>query len=332
MIHILLCDQINDDEWQHLVDRSVNASYFQTKACYDFYCQLSFLKPFLYAVSENGQLKALVCGYVVADGGMVKSFFSRRAIAPGGVLLDESVSEQALTLLLTTLKRDLTKQAIYIEIRNYTNFGSFRNSFEKCKFSYQSHLNFHVKTSDADSVFKQLSATKRRQIKQTEKLGVKCFETNDVLDIHAFYGILKSLHDKKIKTPLFPVEFFEKLILNSSAKLFVVKNDKAVLGGIVCALLPGRAVYEWFVCGEEMPETNIYPSTLATWTAIRYTAEHEYQYFDFMGAGKPNEDYGVRDFKAKFGGKLVEHGRFLYICNNFLYAVGKAVVETKRKL
>ena len=70
MIDILLCDQINDDEWQHLVDRSVNASYSQTKACYDFYCQLSFLKPFLYAVSENGQLKALVCGYVVTDGGI----------------------------------------------------------------------------------------------------------------------------------------------------------------------------------------------------------------------------------------------------------------------
>ena len=104
MITLLKSSDISVYEWQHLVDRSVNASYFQTKACYDFYCQLSFLKPFLYAVSENGQLKALVCGYVVADGGMVKSFFSRRAIAPGGVLLDESVSEQALTLLLTTLK------------------------------------------------------------------------------------------------------------------------------------------------------------------------------------------------------------------------------------
>lgn len=30
-----------------------------------------------------------------------------------------------------------------------------------------------------------------------------------------------------------------------------------------------------------------------------------------MGAGVPNDGgYGVRDFKAKFGGELVEYGRF----------------------
>ena len=31
--------------------------------------------------------------------------------------------------------------------------------------------------------------------------------------------------------------------------------------------------------------------------------------YDFGGAGKPDEEYGVRDFKAKFGGELVCYGR-----------------------
>ena len=331
MMKILNSSDISITDWQHLVDQSDNRSFFQTKACYDFYCQLSFLKPFLYAVSENNHLKALVCGYIVADGGILKSYFSRRAIVPGGVLLDRSVSEAALDLLLNTLKKELSKQVIYIEIRNYTNYGSFRSCFEKNEFTYQSHLNFHVKTSDADSVFKQLSASKRRQIKQTGKFGVRCIETTDISDVHMLYDILKGLHKTKIKTPVFPVEFFEKLLQGSFAKLFVVKDKTTVLGGIMCVMLPGKVMYEWFVCGEEMPETNVYPSTLATWTAIKYAAENDYQYFDFMGAGKPDEDYGVRDFKAKFGGKLVEHGRFLYICNNFLYAIGKITIQTKRK-
>ena len=46
-----------------------------------------------------------------------------------------------------------------------------------------------------------------------------------------------------------------------------------------------------------------------------------------MGAGKPDEDYGVRDFKAKFGGELLEHGRYLKIHHSFLYNTGKKVVE-----
>jgi serine/alanine adding enzyme len=30
---------------------------------------------------------------------------------------------------------------------------------------------------------------------------------------------------------------------------------------------------------------------------------------DFGGAGRPDEPYGVRDFKAKYGGQLVDFGR-----------------------
>ena len=43
-----------------------------------------------------------------------------------------------------------------------------------------------------------------------------------------------------------------------------------------------------------------------------------------MGAGKPDEQYSVRDFKAEFGGEMVEHGRFLCINKPLLYQIGKA--------
>ncbi|MCH7973680.1 MAG: hypothetical protein IH949_07305 [Bacteroidetes bacterium] len=47
------------------------------------------------------------------------------------------------------------------------------------------------------------------------------------------------------------------------------------------------------------------------------------KYFDFMGAGKPTDTYGVREFKSKFGGELVNYGRFVNINNPFLFKVGK---------
>ena len=50
-----------------------------------------------------------------------------------------------------------------------------------------------------------------------------------------------------------------------------------------------------------------------------------------MGAGKPDEAYGVRDFKARFGGEQVEHGRFLYINKPLLYRVGKFGVKLLKK-
>ena len=50
-----------------------------------------------------------------------------------------------------------------------------------------------------------------------------------------------------------------------------------------------------------------------------------------MGAGKPDEGYGVREFKSKFGGELVELGRFLSINNPILYSIGKKVIEIIKK-
>lgn len=55
---------------------------------------------------------------------------------------------------------------------------------------------------------------------------------------------------------------------------------------------------------------------------IDFAIEHELKMVDFMGAGKPDSEYGVRDFKLQFGGDLVEHGRFKYICKPMLYKMG----------
>ena len=42
-----------------------------------------------------------------------------------------------------------------------------------------------------------------------------------------------------------------------------------------------------------------------------------------MGAGTPDSDYGVREFKSKFGGELVEYGRYVKINKPLLFSIGK---------
>ena len=125
MIKFLNAESIQSHEWSQLVDESLTATFFQTKACYDFYASLSFLKPVLFAVSENDKLVGLLCGYLISDGGSIKQFFSKRVIVPGGLLLNPSISDKALEVLLTTVKNNLKSQAIYIEIRNYVDFKSY---------------------------------------------------------------------------------------------------------------------------------------------------------------------------------------------------------------
>lgn len=326
-INIKTIDQIDRKEWNDLLAHSSTASYFQSPECYDFYQSLSFINPFGYGVSENGKLKGLAIGYIISDGNKIKRFFSRRAIIPGGILLSENISQSAAGNLLQTLKEKLNKKVIYIEIRNYNDYSNYKSLFNENNFTYQAHLNFHVPTTSQEAALKNLSTTKRRDVKLSIKEGAEIIETDRREEIAEYYDLLKSLYQTKVKTPLFPVEFFERLVLDSYGKLFLIKYDGQIIGGSVCVGMEKNVLYEWFVCGTDGKFKNIYPSTLATWAAIKYATENGYRYFDMMGAGKPDESYGVREFKAKFGGELVEYGRFCYVCNTLLYTIGKFGVK-----
>ena len=53
--------------------------------------------------------------------------------------------------------------------------------------------------------------------------------------------------------------------------------------------------------------------------------------YDFGGAGKPDEEYGVRDFKAKFGGNLVNFGRNVFVHNPMLLKLSRHGYEVYRR-
>lgn len=324
-------EDIDNKKWNDLIQHSSRSSFFQSPECYDFLTSLSFLEPFVFGVSEDLVLKGVVSGYIIADGGKVKQYFSRRAIIIGGILQSDDISEQALLALLKLMKGELTGKAIYIEIRNFSDYSSSKHVFEKSGFLYQPHLNFHISTVDLESSLKQLNTTKRRDVKKSKTEGATIEELEFPEDIQEFYNILDQLYRIKVKTSLFPYEFFEKLSRLPHGKVFGIRYNNHIIGGSACVGLEGKAVYEWFVCGEDGKYKNIFPSTLATWADIEYSAINGYDYLDMMGAGKPNEGYGVRDFKSKFGGQLVEHGRFLYVSNPFLYNLGKKVIEILKK-
>jgi lipid II:glycine glycyltransferase (peptidoglycan interpeptide bridge formation enzyme) len=143
--------------------------------------------------------------------------------------------------------------------------------------------------------------------------------------------LLKQLYTTKIKTPLFSLSFFEQLYAKPNGRFILVELNGEIIGGTVCVELPKKCLYEWFVCGRDGEWKSIFPSSLATYAGIRYAAEHGCSRFDMMGAGKPDEAYGVRDFKARFGGEQVEHGRFLCVRKPLLYWIGKLGVKLLKK-
>jgi hypothetical protein len=325
-------DLVDCQQWESLLQSSKTKSFFQTKECYDLYsANPEFMKPFCLAVEDTGKLKGVIVGYIQADGRAAKRYLSRRAIINSGPLLADDISDEALFMLLIECRKRLQGKAIYVECRNFEDYSQHKDVFEHCGFKYVPHLNFHIDTTSEEIVNRNLGKSRKRDIKTSFRDGAEIVEHPTIDEVREFYAILSDLYIHKVKTPLYPISFFERLYQQDYSKFLFVRLNGRIVGGTVCVCLPGYAVYEWFACGEDGVHKNIYPSTVATYAGIRYAAQNGYQHFDMMGAGKPNEGYGVRDFKAKFGGQLVEHGRFINVINPLLYIVGKLGVKLLKK-
>lgn len=330
MIHIWAYNDIDRQQWRTLVQRAETATWFQTEEAYLFFASLAELKAFVFGVEENGRLMGVMVGYVTVEKSSIRQFFMRRAICVGGPLLDESISREALCALLHIVRTELSEQAIYIETRNLNDYSRWTDVFVECGFVYVPHLNYHIECVQERVLQIRMHETRRRQVRNGLKNGATISEAQNEQEIHDYYHILRRLYRKKVRTPLPSETFFLAFFRQQRGKYLLVKYEGKVIGGIMCPILDGKTIYEWYVCGQDEQYKEQHPSVMATYAAMCYGTQHSLQRFDFMGAGNPDKDYGVRAFKAQWGGGQVAHGRFLLVCKPFLYQLGKLGVALLR--
>ena len=357
MIKLLTYHDIDQQQWRELIQSSPVATWFQTDEAYRFYQSVGGMQAFAVGVVEcaernqsaypskdlkvlndlndcnNGatdRLMGVIVGYTTLERNPLKQFFTRRAIIIGGSLLAEDISNEALSMLLTSLKNLPSLQGgagvglpIYIETRNFHDYSKWKSVFETNGFAYQPHYDIHVHCTATHTMSEQ----RIRQVKKALKNGATICEAQSEQEIRDWYRILQQLYREKVRTPLFSEEFFLRFYRNGVGKYLLVKYQGKVIGGMMCPILDGKAIYEWYVCGLDEEYREQYPSVMATYAAIEYAKQNNLPLFDFMGAGKPDVPYGVRDFKMEFGGELVEHGRFLCIRRPLLYWIGKLGVK-----
>ena len=322
MTRVLTYPDIDPQQWNELVQSSPTATWFQTKEAYRFYQSVSGMQAFAYGVEEEGRLVGVIVGYTTQEKCIFKQYFTARTIIPGGPLLSKEISNQALSTLLLSLNEKLAN-TIYIESRNYNDYSAWKSVFEFCGFMYNQHLNFHVDTTSLDQAQSRIGKHRWRYIRLSMRDGAKIVEHPTIEQVRAFYTILQELYRTKVKTPLWSWDFFERLFHTEHARYILVELDGKIVGGTACVCLPGKAVYEWYACGLDNCRDDIRPLSVAIWGEMQYAAENGYPLFDFMGAGSPDQPYGVRDFKAEFGGELVEHGRYLHVRKPLLYKIGQ---------
>ncbi|MBR1877814.1 MAG: peptidoglycan bridge formation glycyltransferase FemA/FemB family protein [Paludibacteraceae bacterium] len=349
IFYILTNSEIDRVQWSALVQKSRTGTWFQTPEAYDFFAsQPELFKAFAFAVSSKPELdsgaeneeklRGVCVGYVTVEKNPIKQFFTRRAIIIGGPALADDATEEEVTALMTAVKENFQLSTfnfqlaspIYIETRNFNDYSRWKGAFEKAEFEYQPHLNFHVDCRDRESMWNRLSENRKRQVRRAQNTD-RYADRIQITDIKEWYQILQELYRTKVKTPLFPLSFFWEAYKQNICRYLLVKHEGKVIGGSML-VQDEKSVYEWFECGLNKEYREQYPSVNATYAGMEYAHMQGVARYDMMGAGEPNKPYGVRDFKAEFGGELVEHGRWLFTAKPMMYKIGTLGVKILKKL
>lgn len=329
-LETIVNNQVSREAWQAFLTKNDFANPFQSPEGFDYLKTLNTMEVSIHAVQNtgDGEIRALVIVTLQQEPG-IKKHFSSRGIIYGGPMLSDNESAK---ILLEHLKNYFKGKAIYLETRNFFNYSKYKGLFSTESWDYIPWLNFHLITDEEAAMRKRMSSSRLRQVKKGLKNGATWKEAKSLDEVKAFYNILKELYDEKIKKPLPKWDFFERFFYSKMGIYLMVEFEGKVIGGIMSPVLKDQAIYEWYIAGKDQEHRDQHPSVLATYAAMDYGVRNGLKYFDFMGAGPADEEYGVRDFKARFGGDQVEDGRFRLILKPILYKVGEAAIKIMSKV
>ena len=151
---------------------------------------------------------------------------------------------------------------------------------------------------NASELFSTFKSKLRSQIRKAEKNGIE-FRWGDQGDIDkAYYVFSKNMHE--LGSPVHSKRFL-KAVLNQYQErarlgLAIYENDIVGMGII---LLGGRSVsIPW---ASTLREYNrLAPNMMLYWNFLKYSADHDYAYFDF---GRSSAGEGTYKFKKQWGAK-----------------------------
>jgi len=309
--------QLKNDRWRAFVDAHPQGNIFHTPEMFEAYTQAKGHHPELWAaVDDEDEILALFIPVeITLLGGPLRPFTSRAVVFGSTLCLAEQEGKDALELLLKDYNEATKNSVLFTEMRNLTDLIDVRPVLDSQGFVFEEHLNFLISLDVPETeLWKCIRSNARRNIQKAQKMGVKITEADDLTSMPEAYAVMKDVYHR-IQVPLPDQSLFESVfrILHPKGMLRILLarvGEKIV--GVLNLLLYKDVVFYWYT--GTLREFSAYRTNdLLVWHALEFGHRNHFRIFDFGGGGKPDEEYGVREFKAKFGGTLVNYGRHMKI-------------------
>ncbi len=294
--------------------------YFQSPAFYNVCLPSEKLTPFYVIARHKEELVGvlLACRQIQIKLPGIRFLTSRNLII-GGPVVKEGNPQLIREMLDTYSTR--TGKSLYTQIRNLQDTTAFQSAFIRAGFTHDDHLDILIDLRQSEEeLWKGVHSKRRNEIRRAEKEGCRVDRHSSPESLAQCYNILTEVY-RRAKLPLPDVSHFEAMLHQSTAKtglrIFTVVWEEQIIGCMLC-LAYGDTLYDYFA-GAYSRYYAKYPNDLLPWEVFKWAKNNGFSWFDFGGAGKPTISYGVREYKKKFGGELVNYGRYERIHFPMLY-------------
>ncbi|MGE5343011.1 MAG: lipid II:glycine glycyltransferase FemX [Candidatus Omnitrophota bacterium] len=320
--------------WADFVSGHPQGNIFQTPVMVEALVGVKGVWPQLTAVlgPDNQILGVLVSMIQSNYWGFLKRMTSRSIIMGGPLIRDND--REVLEMILREYDQSVKHKAVYTQFRNLREQErSWKACFEQQGFTFEDHLNIRVRIDRSEeTLWQEIHSKRRNEIRRALKEGTSVRELDTENDIRNAYAILTEVY-RNARLPLPHISFFlsafQILRAEGCIRFFAAVNREKIIG-ILVALCYKTEIHDWYAGSFKRAQPQ-YPNDLLPWEVFLWGKRNGYTVFDFGGAGKPGESYGVREYKKQFGGNLVNYGRYLKIHNPLLMRWGKGGFRLWRK-
>jgi serine/alanine adding enzyme len=318
-------DQISRKKWADFVREHANGNVFQTPEMFDVYNKTKKYEPvFLAVVSEKDEIQATLLAVIMKEHRGLLGKFSSRSIIWGGPLVQND-EPAVLDFILKEYDKVIGAKAIYTQFRNLWDAENEIQIFGDHNYKFEDHLDIILDlTKSEDQLWKEVHSKRRNEIRRASREGVEFHVQESPKALQECYSILEEVYNRA-GLPLPTLHFFQSLYNyldgNPGLVIFTATYQDKIIGCML-ALSYNNVLYDYYA-GSYKEYYKKYPNDLIPWRAFLWAKENLFSVFDFGGAGKPNIPYGVRDYKLKFGGELVNWGRYEKLHKPAMMRIGK---------
>lgn len=302
----LTYEQIDRTQWASFVESHPKGNVFQTPEMYDVFAISDHIRPIVVAAVEDNQIAGILLAQYITNGSSIASWLTARSIITGGPLTRNDDPE-IVSALFEAYKKQLPLQTIYSEIRPIYSIDWMNNFAWKRKGHYNLVLGLE-KTKD--ELFEQMHKERRRNVNQAMKAGLIFRELEKPEEIHDVVRLIQKTYQRK-HVPISYLSIFEEVrrLMHEYAHFFgCFTADGQMIAGQI-RLCYGDLVYAWFA-GSDEEYFKLRPNDFTMWNVICWAHDKGYKWFDFGGGGEPGVEYGVRDYKLKYGCEMYDYGRY----------------------